>query len=198
VGETPTLPRKWVLVVEDDGQLRALWKQVLQTAGYAVVTTSDGLDAMWIVWDLCPHLIVLDIALPRLSGWELFHVLRANDPLRGTPILLVSTGPDEPPSHPDPTHGLNVVGRLHKGMGAGALLAHVEHALAGQDSLLRPVNLRSILGTREDSQPGDAKNVNRAAGRLPLPRPAPCPGTQADEEQLHPDAPAPRSPASRS
>lgn len=157
MGETPTLPRKWVLVVEENGQLRALWKQVLQTAGYAVIATHDGLDAMWILWHLCPHLIVLDLAMPRLSGWELFHVLRANNALRGTPVLLVSARADQPPPHPDPTHGLNIVGRLQKPLGGEALLVHVQHALADQDSVLRLLRLRGAMGLREVSQPADAK-----------------------------------------
>jgi len=77
-----------VLVVEDDPDLLAVLPRILSTAGYAVRTASDGEDGLSKVLDDAPALAILDVGLPKLSGYELARELRS----RGYqfPVLMLT------------------------------------------------------------------------------------------------------------
>jgi two-component system copper resistance phosphate regulon response regulator CusR len=65
-----------VLVVEDDPDLLAVLPRILSGAGYVVRTAADGEDALNKVLDDAPALAILDVGLPKLSGYELARELR--------------------------------------------------------------------------------------------------------------------------
>ena len=77
-----------VLVVEDDPDLLAVLPRILSSAGYAVRTASDGEDGLNKVLDDAPALAILDVGLPKLSGYELARELRS----RGYqfPVLMLT------------------------------------------------------------------------------------------------------------
>ncbi len=66
-----------VLVVEDDPDLLAVLPRILGTAGYAVRTAADGEDALSMVLDDAPDIAILDVGLPKLSGYDLARQLRS-------------------------------------------------------------------------------------------------------------------------
>jgi two-component system, OmpR family, copper resistance phosphate regulon response regulator CusR len=77
-----------VLVVEDDPDLLAVLPRILSTAGYVVRTASDGEDGLSKVLDDAPAIAILDVGLPKLSGYELARELRS----RGYqfPVLMLT------------------------------------------------------------------------------------------------------------
>ncbi|MDQ2765946.1 MAG: response regulator transcription factor [Gemmatimonadota bacterium] len=77
-----------VLVVEDDPDLLAVLPRILTGAGYVVRTASDGEDGLSKVLDDAPALAILDVGLPKLSGYELARELRS----RGYqfPVLMLT------------------------------------------------------------------------------------------------------------
>ncbi len=77
-----------VLVVEDDPDLLAVLPRILAGAGYTVRTASDGEDGLNKVLDVAPALAILDVGLPKLSGYELARELRS----RGYqfPVLMLT------------------------------------------------------------------------------------------------------------
>jgi two-component system copper resistance phosphate regulon response regulator CusR len=77
-----------VLVVEDDPDLLAVLPRILSTAGYLVRTASDGEDGLNKVLDAAPAIAILDVGLPKLSGYELARELRS----RGYqfPVLMLT------------------------------------------------------------------------------------------------------------
>jgi len=77
-----------VLVVEDDPDLLAVLPRILSTAGYSVRTATDGEDGLNKVLDDAPALAILDVGLPKLSGYELARELRS----RGYqfPVLMLT------------------------------------------------------------------------------------------------------------
>jgi DNA-binding response OmpR family regulator len=77
-----------VLVVEDDPDLLAVLPRILTGAGYIVRTSADGEDALNKVLDDAPALAILDVGLPKLSGYELARELRS----RGYqfPVLMLT------------------------------------------------------------------------------------------------------------
>jgi CheY-like chemotaxis protein len=121
-GKTP--PRKWVLVVDDNARLRTLWIEVLEEAGYRAIGSEDGLAAGELIRDLFPDLILLDLRMPRASGWDFLENVRANPRWHTISVVIVSAHLDEGPQLADDS-GLNIVGRLAKPVSVGDLLAKV-------------------------------------------------------------------------
>jgi DNA-binding response OmpR family regulator len=80
-------------VVEDDASLRELYRSTLRAAGYAVVGVEDGVDALRLIDSGKPRAVVLDLALPRLSGRAVSRELRAHTSTQDIPVIIV-TGTD--------------------------------------------------------------------------------------------------------
>lgn len=83
----------YILVVEDDRRLRNLYRSALRGAGYAVVDVEDGVDALRLVDEQPPAAVVLDLALPRLSGRDVHRELKSNPTTARIPVVVV-TGTD--------------------------------------------------------------------------------------------------------
>ena len=83
---------KTVLVVEDEHQIAEIAKDYLQHAGFAVITTGDGLDALALARDRRPDLVVLDLGLPRLGGLEVAKRLRRENDI---PIIMLTARAEE-------------------------------------------------------------------------------------------------------
>ena len=79
-----------ILVVEDDPQLRELYRNALRTAGYVVVAGEDGADALRQIEHSRPALVVLDLALPRVDGRDVHRELKARPETRNIPVIIVS------------------------------------------------------------------------------------------------------------
>lgn len=77
-----------VLVVEDDKKLRRMMCTVLENSGYQTVSASDGLDALRLLEQVHIDVIVTDIMMPRMDGYELTRTLR--DANYHIPILFVT------------------------------------------------------------------------------------------------------------
>ena len=82
-----------VLVVEDDPSARELFRHALMSAGYAVVAVEDGVDALRSIEREVPHVVVLDLGLPRLGGRDVQQELTAHAETCRVPIIVV-TGSD--------------------------------------------------------------------------------------------------------
>jgi chemosensory pili system protein ChpA (sensor histidine kinase/response regulator) len=116
--------RKWVLVVDDNARLRALWIEVLEEAGYKAVGSEDGLAAADLIRDLFPDLILLDLRMPRASGWDFLENVRANPRWHTIPVVIVSAHLEEGPDLAADS-GLNIVGQLAKPVSVADLLEKV-------------------------------------------------------------------------
>ena len=79
-----------VLVVEDDPQLRDLYRLALRAAGYVVIAVEDGTDALRQIDQALPALVVLDLGLPRLDGRDVHRELKARSHTRDIPVVVVS------------------------------------------------------------------------------------------------------------
>jgi CheY-like chemotaxis protein len=91
---------RYVLLVEDEPALRELYRSTLTRAGFPVVAVEDGIDALRRVESRRPAALVLDLALPRVSGRDVERELRANPETRDIPIVIVS-GQDVSDLDPD-------------------------------------------------------------------------------------------------
>jgi DNA-binding response OmpR family regulator len=85
------LPRaRRILVVEDEHVLLRALEDCLRGAGFLVETAEDGEKALARFAVKVPDLLVLDLSLPRLDGWELLRLLRAEPITRALPVLVLT------------------------------------------------------------------------------------------------------------
>ena len=84
----PTKPKTRILVVEDDATVRYTFSQVLEMEGYEVFTANDGFDALLHLQQDVPDVILSDLNMPQMSGFELLSVVRRRFPK----IMVVAAG----------------------------------------------------------------------------------------------------------
>jgi CheY-like chemotaxis protein len=80
-----------VLVIEDNEQNLYLMRFLLEKNGFTVMEATDGLKGVEMAKEMKPHLILLDIQLPRMDGYAVAREIRKNDELAGTPIVAVTS-----------------------------------------------------------------------------------------------------------
>lgn len=81
---------KTILVVEDDETMRELLRLHLTTAGYAVRVASNGIEAGHAVLGITPDLIITDVRMPHMSGFELVEALRQDPAMAGIPVIFLT------------------------------------------------------------------------------------------------------------
>jgi len=83
--------RPIVLLAEDDDDIRSLVRQALEVDGYSVYAARDGQEALDYYREINPDLVILDLTMPRLSGYEVLRELQRTGGRRpGVPILVLS------------------------------------------------------------------------------------------------------------
>lgn len=82
-----------VLVVDDDFDARTIYSIYLRVVGCSVFVAPDGRAALDKADELTPDIIVMDLAMPRLDGWEAIRRLRRSSWTRAIPIIAVSAVP---------------------------------------------------------------------------------------------------------
>ncbi len=84
-----------VLVVEDDRDIAELVARYLSKAGFAVETVASGRDALSVIAERPPDLLVLDLMLPQMDGLEICRVVRGNNNTSGMPIIMLTARAEE-------------------------------------------------------------------------------------------------------
>lgn len=85
-----------VVVVEDEAAISKLIAYVLQNAGYQVESYSDGGEALDAIIKSPPNLILLDLMLPTMSGFEILAKLKLEEKLKNIPVVVLTCrGQDE-------------------------------------------------------------------------------------------------------
>ena len=85
-----------VLVVDDEPDILALVTYHLARAGYRISTATTGTEALQAAREEQPSLVVLDLMLPELSGFEVLEHMRGDKALADTPVLMLTARRDEP------------------------------------------------------------------------------------------------------
>jgi CheY-like chemotaxis protein len=79
-----------VLVVDDDATLRQLLRRMLEPEGYAVVEAENGRVALERLREVSPSLILLDLMMPEMDGFEFVAEFRRNEAWRAIPIVVIT------------------------------------------------------------------------------------------------------------
>jgi DNA-binding response OmpR family regulator len=89
-GVNPSIVMARVLVVEDERDIREAVEAVLVDEGYEVVGACDGADALQKLHACHPGLVLLDLMMPRMDGWQ-FRAAQQRDPeVSGIPVVVLS------------------------------------------------------------------------------------------------------------
>jgi DNA-binding response OmpR family regulator len=85
------MPRKKILLADDSMTALMMEQAILAKGAYDVVVARDGRAAVQMAVDEAPDLIILDVVMPRMDGFEACRELRRLEATRSTPIIMVTT-----------------------------------------------------------------------------------------------------------
>ncbi len=119
-----------ILVVEDDDASREFLRFVMENAGHRVRAASDGQAALDAVAAEIPDLMILDVMLPEVHGYEVCHRLKRENKTAGIKILILSAKTFQADRHQAASVGADDF--LSKPVEPGVLLDHVTALLSGQ------------------------------------------------------------------
>ncbi len=87
--------KKRILVIEDDMHILAVLQKRLESAGYEVITASGGKEGFRKARMENPHLIILDLILPEMDGYEICNFLKKDKKYKEIPIIILSARSQE-------------------------------------------------------------------------------------------------------
>lgn len=131
-----------ILIAEDDTNIAELVKIILEAKGYSTMWAKDGREALKIAEDSIPDLILLDVMMPKLNGYEVLKLLKENEGLQHIPVIFLTVKGETDSK----VVGLRMGGHdyITKPFDLDELIARVEAALRIKDEHdhLREVNQR--------------------------------------------------------
>ena len=113
-----------VMVVDDSITIRKVTTRFLERNNYKVVTAKDGVDALQKLQKMVPQLILLDIEMPRMDGYELASQLRKDERLMNVPIIMITSRTGD--KHRDRAQEVGVDRYLGKPYNEAELLKHIQ------------------------------------------------------------------------
>ena len=119
-----------VLVVDDSVTVRKVTTRLLERHGMEVLTAKDGMHAMEVLQDVKPDVMLLDIEMPRMDGFEVASLVRHDERLKDMPIIMITSRTGE--KHRERAKSIGVNEYMGKPFQEEALLENI-HALLGQE-----------------------------------------------------------------
>jgi twitching motility two-component system response regulator PilG len=120
---------KTILVVDDSPTVRKLIAGKLEKSGHDVICATDGVEAIERLREVVPDLVLLDITMPRMDGYQVCKMIRSNSTTQNVPVVMIS-GKD---GFFDKVRGrmAGTTGYITKPFGPDTLMKAVETFLAG-------------------------------------------------------------------
>lgn len=82
-----------ILVIDDETSILKLLETTLRTAGYEPILANNGEEGLRLAEEERPNLILLDVRMPKLSGWEVLRRLRQEEETKEIPVILLTALP---------------------------------------------------------------------------------------------------------
>lgn len=91
VDEGTAAAQKTVMVVDDSLTVRKITGRLLTREGYQVIVAKDGIDALEKLQDVTPDVVLTDVEMPRMDGFELTRNIRADESIKNMPIIMITS-----------------------------------------------------------------------------------------------------------
>jgi chemosensory pili system protein ChpA (sensor histidine kinase/response regulator) len=113
------------MVVDDSVTVRKVTSRLLERHGMQVLTAKDGVDAMTLLQEHSPDILLLDIEMPRMDGFEVARRIRQHPTLKDLPIIMITSRTGH--KHRERAMAIGVNEYLGKPYQENQLLASIEH-----------------------------------------------------------------------
>ncbi|KNX83676.1 PleD family two-component system response regulator, partial [Acinetobacter baumannii] len=124
--------RRLIMIVDDSVTVRKVTSRLLERQGYDVVTAKDGVDAIEQLENIKPDLMLLDIEMPRMDGFEVLNLVRHHDMHQYMPIIMITSRTGE--KHRERAFSLGVSQYMGKPFQEEELLENIDALLVASDS----------------------------------------------------------------
>lgn len=84
-----------ILIIEDQFEIRENLEEILELAGYQVLTAANGKEGIQMAMDHLPSIIISDLAMPKADGYEVLETLKENPRTSGIPIIFLTASAQE-------------------------------------------------------------------------------------------------------
>ena len=118
-----------ILVADDAEMIRKIAGELLTNAGYEVLKAQDGVQALNLIKEKRPDLIVLDLVMPKMTGFEVVLEIRKDPRVKNIPILILSEVISVQTAH-DFLHEYDVSGFMSKAQMMTSLVSRVQEILS--------------------------------------------------------------------
>ena len=135
----PGVPMKNILIVDDDPNIRSLYRMVLQHAGLQVTEAASGPQALSLIDQEPPALVLLDIMMPEMDGYEVCRRLRAKPQTAQLLVLMFSVRGTTADRRIGMLAGADDY--MSKSVGPRALVARVRSLLSNSNPTLHPTTI---------------------------------------------------------
>lgn len=193
-----------ILLVEDDKSLREIYGVRLLAEGYDIVSAGDGEEALAMAVKELPNLIISDVMMPRVSGFDMLDILRANPPTRGIKVIMMTALSSEDQRKRGEQLGADrylvksqvgiedVVKTVHEVLGDGHLTA--EQRIADKNVPSQEENAPTAEQPASAPQP-IARPAAPQSAQMPQPTPQPIPQPEPAAPVQTPQTPVQPQPA---
>jgi DNA-binding response OmpR family regulator len=82
--------KRTILIVDDEEDVLDLLQLVFETSGFGVRRASTGKSAVSIAYELPPDVVLLDVMMPEMDGWQVLRTLKADERTRHIPVVMLS------------------------------------------------------------------------------------------------------------
>lgn len=82
---------KKILMVDDQPFILTIGREILERGGFSVITANDGLEGVTVAKTHRPDLIIMDVEMPNMNGFEACRRLRQDETLKQTPIIMLTS-----------------------------------------------------------------------------------------------------------
>lgn len=121
------MTKQCILTADDNAQIRMLVKAALRSLGHELIEAVDGEQALELAIERRPNLVLLDVTMPKLDGWEVLYFMRRRPETADIPVMMLTTAAQKVDRDHGVTLGCNDY--LTKPFSPGDLRVHVERML---------------------------------------------------------------------
>lgn len=81
---------KHIVVIEDDPEMIELVKLILAKDGFQVTGAGNGREGLETIQEVAPQVVLLDLMMPDMDGWEVYQSMKANDAMKNIPVIIIT------------------------------------------------------------------------------------------------------------